>query len=155
MITTEHVDEQRPEDTSALSPMKEKPLPPLSENRHPWRKPLREVGGVVVSLIGGIACMYITLIPGGVFFGGIVALFVGIVGAVLLRTRWAILIVPLALTLGELLVAPQLFAVAFMSFGSFLLVFAGPILAGLGSLSSISTVKVNQEQGFTTMPTDF
>ncbi len=155
MVAPELLDEQRPDDTSALSPMKENQLPPLSEKRYSWRKPLREVGGVVVSLIGGIACVYITMIPGGVFFSGIVALFVGIVGAVLLRTRWAILIVPLALALGEWLVAPQLFAVALMSFGSFLLVFAVPLLAGLGSLGGISIVKKDQEQGFTTMPTDF
>ena len=155
MVAPELVDEQRTEGTSALSPMKEKQLPLLSEHRHPWRKPLRELGGVIVSLIGGIAYVYITMIPGGFFFGGIVALFVGIVGAVLLRTRWAILIVPLALILGELLVVPQLFAFAFMSFGSFLLAFAGPMFAVLGSLGSISIVKEDQEQGFTTMPTDF
>ena len=119
------------------------------------RTTLRVVVGVVVSLLGGMACMYLTLIAAGFYFGWVVAFFVGIVGAVLLRSRWAILVVPLALTLGELLVTPQLFAVSFTSLGSFILAFAGPIIATLGSLSSISIVKEYREQGFTTMPTDF
>src|SRR3974390_1512221 len=99
MVTPEFVDKQRPEDTSAFSPIKEKQLPLVSESRHPWRKPLRVFVGVILSLIGGITCMYITLIAGGFVFGWIVAFFVGIAGAILLRSRWAILVVPLVLTL--------------------------------------------------------
>ncbi len=154
MVSPVHVDEQKPEGTSALSPMKVKQVSPVPEKIQPWRRPLRVVAGIVVSLLGGMACMYLTLIPAGFYFGWIVAFFVGIVCAAFLRSRWAILVVPLALTLGEVLVSPQLFAVSFTSLGSFMLVFAGPIIATLGSLSSISIVKEYQEQGFITMPTD-
>ncbi len=155
MVAPEHVDEQRSEDESFLSPVQEREIPPVSENIHAWRKPVRVLLGIVVSLIGGIVCTYFTLNPAGFYYGWIVAFFVGIAGAVLLRSRWAILVVPIAFTLGELLVGPQLFEASFMGLSSLILAFGGPILAVLGSLCSISIVKEAQGQGVTTMPTDF
>ncbi len=155
MKAPEFIDEQRFEDEPFLSPVQEKQILVVPEYKHAWREPLRALSGVVVSLIGGIVCMYFTLSAAGFYFGWIVAFFVGIAGAVLLRSRWAILVVPIAFTLGELLVEPQLFIVSFMSLGSFILAFAGPILAVLGSLSCISIIKEAHEQEVTTIPTDF
>jgi uncharacterized membrane protein YeaQ/YmgE (transglycosylase-associated protein family) len=151
MVSPEHIDEQKLEDQHA---------PTVVENKRAWLKHLmRVVLGVVVPLIGGFTCMYLTInVAGGFLLGWIVGFFVGIVGAVLLRSRWAILVVPIACILGEWLVVPQLFGVDFfkdLNFGSFLYAFAGPILALLGSFISIRIVKKAQEPGLTTMPKDF
>lgn len=76
------------------------------EEKRPWMKPLMRVLGVVVPLIGGFANMWCLIFYPleFQFWALLVAFLLGVVGAVLLRSRRAIFVVPIALTLGELLV---------------------------------------------------
>jgi hypothetical protein len=149
MVSPEHIDEQKLEEQQTST---------VVENKRVWLKPLQVFLGVVVSLIGGIVCMYLTTnVAAGFFFGLIVAFFMGIVGAVLLRSHWAILVVPIAFTLGEWLVTPPLFGFDFMdlNFSVFIFALAGPIFALFGSLISITIVRNVKKPVSTTMPKDF
>jgi len=121
MVSPGHTDNQKSENQQAPSPAVEQQVPVVVEKKRPWLKPpMRVVLGVVVPLIGGIAiaCLFLVTFQNdasysfgslGGYFG---AFLLGLIGAVLLRSWWAILVVPITLTLGVLLVvfvAPFLF----------------------------------------------
>ncbi len=156
MVSPEHIDEQKPEDQQA---------PTAVENKRAW---LKRVLGVVVPLIGGIAitCLYIATIvnaPDFFYLGLLVAFFLGVVGALLFRSWWSILVIPIALTLGELLVVylvsllffPNPIAVDDVGFGVFFNVIATNILAVFGTLFGTTIIKRSQESWLTKMPKDF
>jgi MFS family permease len=114
MVSPEHIDEQKPEDKQALSPVEEQHVLPASEIKSPWMEPLLRVVAIVVSLIGGFASVYLMALsfttwlenpPSdrlGFLVGAayLLAFLVGVGGAVLFRSWWAVLIIPLALGLG-------------------------------------------------------
>ncbi len=122
MVSPERVDEQKPEAKHVLSPVEEKQVLPVSEKKRPWIELLLRVVAVVLSLIGGVAYYYLLVLgrlpmietppPDGRAFLGVVAFLlvflVGVGGAVLFRSWWAILLVPLALGLGAYIASYQI-----------------------------------------------
>lgn len=60
------------------------------------------VGGVAIAVVGGVVCSLPTALPLGLYV--MLPLVVGVVSAALLRSWWAILIVPVAFRVGFLLV---------------------------------------------------
>lgn len=104
MVSPEHVNEQKPENKAAPDPAEEKQVLPASEHKRPWMEPLLRVGAVVYALIGGFAIVCLMSI--NIDFQGwgyLVAFLLGTACALLFRSWWAILVVPLALGLGEYL----------------------------------------------------
>ena len=105
MLSPEHVDKLKPEDKLAPSLAEEKEdLPEIVEIRA-WLKPLMRAVGAILPLIGGFAWLWYMLeYQGDVQWWGLLALFLlGAVSAAFFRSWWAMLFVPLALILGELL----------------------------------------------------
>ena len=127
MVSPEHVNEQKPETKPTLSPASEKQVLPVSENKRPWMEPLLRVVAIVVSLLGGIAffCLHVlqyvplenNQLSDRAFLAPVALLLVLLVGvgcAVLFRSWWATLAVPLPLILGAYLAwyqLPQLFPI--------------------------------------------
>lgn len=117
MVSPEHVDEQKPEDKQMPSSAEKKQAPIVVEKKRLWNTPLMRVLGVLVSLIGGIASLCLAIVgfsyptpqyptlSGLVFVAFLLAFIVGVGGAMLFRSWWAILVVPIVLTLGALLAA--------------------------------------------------
>ena len=95
MASLEHIDGHTYEDKHVL---------PVGEQKRPWIEPLLRVVAVMFSLIGGFAITCLSLynldLKG---WGFLMALLLGGICALLFRSWWAILFVPLALGLGELL----------------------------------------------------
>jgi hypothetical protein len=122
MVSPEHVNEQKPADKPALSPAEEKQVPAVGEKKRPWMEPLLRAVAIVVSLIGGIAFYCLAVFSSLprienppserlAFLGGVAMLLVLLVGvgcAVLFRSWWATLVVPLSLILGAYLASYQL-----------------------------------------------
>ncbi len=118
MVSPEHIDEHKPEDKPVLSPVEEKPVLPVSEKKRPWMEPLLRVVAIVVSLMSGIAAVYLVVLSFRPWLelgfensaadqlaylrtlAILLVFLVGVGGAVLIRSWWAILVVPLALSLG-------------------------------------------------------
>src|SRR5450759_1178710 len=106
MVSPEHIDEQKPEKQQAPSPAVKQQVPAVVEKKRPWLKPLMRVAVVVLLLGGSFALFWATFI----FLQGTPAslalpegLLLGVVSAFLFRSWWAILVVPIAFTCGELL----------------------------------------------------
>jgi hypothetical protein len=108
MVSPEHVDAQKPEDQQALSPAVEQLVAAGVETKRPWLKPLMRGAAIVLSLGGSFAIAWTLATTPWVAndYGGLVLLGVLIleaVSALLCRSWWAILYVPLAFAAGELL----------------------------------------------------
>ncbi len=121
MVSPVHVDELKPEDIQAPDPPEEKQKLAIGEKKHPWIEPLLQGIALIVSLMCGIASVYLVVssyIPWlelgyenssadhlG-YLRMMAFLLVGLVAfvcAVLFRSWWAILVIPLALGLGVVL----------------------------------------------------
>jgi len=101
MVSPEHINEQDPEDKEALAPFEEQKILAADKKKRSWMEPLLRVGAVVYALIGGFAI--ICLMQINMDFQGwglLVAFLLGTACALLFRSWWAILAVPLALGLG-------------------------------------------------------
>jgi hypothetical protein len=105
MVSPEHVDKQKSEDKQAPSPAKEKEEQPVVLAIRAWLTPLMRAVGAIVPLIGGFAWLWYMLeYQGDVQWWGLLGLFLlGAVCAVLFQFWWAMVVVPLAFALGELL----------------------------------------------------
>ncbi len=151
MVSPEQIDNQKSENQQAHSPAVERQVPAGSEKKRTWLKPLMRVSGVVVSLLGGFAIL--CLMIGNLDFQGwglLVACLLGVVGALLFRSWWAQLVVPLAFALGEFLaryLAPVVFSPdpRFLTwegaFGVGLGAIFAAILATIGAFIGTSIVK--------------
>jgi len=105
MIYPEQVENPKPQAQQAPSPAVEKQVPRVVEKRRPW-----QTLGFVLPLIGGFAWLWSFVlnqpndITGIVLVGGSLVVILGAVCVVLLSPfRWAIGVVPLVFTFGELL----------------------------------------------------
>jgi hypothetical protein len=105
MVSPEHVDKQKSEDKQAPSPAEEKEDLPVVVEIRAWLKPLMRAVGTIVPLICGFAWLWYMLeYQGDVQWWGLLAVFLlGAACAVLFHFWWAMVIVPLAFALGELL----------------------------------------------------
>ena len=106
MVSPEHINEQKPEDQQAPSPAVEQQVPAVVKKKRPWLKPLMRVASIVLSLVGSFVIVWATFIflPGD--YGNwalLEGLLLGAVGAVLFWSWWAILVIPIAFSLGEFL----------------------------------------------------
>jgi len=143
MVSPEHIDNQKPENQQVYSSNVEQQLPAGGEKKRTWLKPLMRVGGIVVPLIGGFAIMFLLISNPDLQWLMLVALLLGVVGALLFRSWWAILVVLLAFSLGDFVawqLAPvvlspdSLFFTDDVAFGEFFLAIGGAILAAIGIL---------------------
>ena len=110
IVSPEHVNKLKPEDTQASSPAEGKNDLPVVEETPPWLNPLIRAVGVIVPLIGGFAWLWINQWTYDFWRYGLLEVIfllmvavLGGVGAAFFRSLWAMLFVPLALVLGELL----------------------------------------------------
>ena len=121
MLCTKQVDELKPEDKQTPDPPDEKQNLTVGKKKCPWLEPLLRGVAILVSLIGGIFSVYLVvssyvpLLELGyenssadnlAYLRTMVFLLVGCVAlvcAVLFRSWWAVLVVPLALGLGVVL----------------------------------------------------
>jgi hypothetical protein len=151
MVSPEHIDNQKPENEQAPSPAEEKQVPTVVENKRAWLKPLMRTAGAVMPLIGGFASIWVTFIPSDYLGLELIGAFLlGAVCAVLFRSGWAILVIPIAFTLGVLLavyLAPVVFSpnpltIDDVGFGVYIVAIAGSILATLGALIGAHIVMV-------------
>lgn len=142
MISLEQVDELKPVDKQAPDPPEEKPELTAGEKKRPWLEPLLQGVAMGVSLMCGVASVYLVVssyVPWlelgyenssadhlaslrtmAFLLVGLVAL----VCAVLFRSWWAILVIPLALGMGVVLtnflsnlIVPDLLGYDDVSFG--------------------------------------
>ncbi len=115
MVSPEQIDNQKSENQQASDPAVKQQVPTEGEKKRTWLKPLMRGVGVVVPLLGGFTILCLT-ISNITFLGWglvLVACLLGVAGAVLFRSWWAQLFVPLAFTLGEFLawyLAPIVFS---------------------------------------------
>jgi hypothetical protein len=121
MISLAQVDELKPEDQQAPDPPEEQQMLIVGEKKRPWLEPLLRGVAIVVSLMCGIASVYLVVSSYAPWLElgfenssadhlaslrTMAFLLVGIVAlvcAVLFRSWWAILVIPLALGLGVIL----------------------------------------------------
>jgi hypothetical protein len=166
MVSPEHVDEQKPENKQAPSPAMKQQVRTEVEKKRVW---LKRVLGVVVPLIGGFASIWVFFIYLGIdswfLLLPVVALLLGAASALLFRSWWAILVVPIAFALGgflayyliPLVISPN--PLDDVGFALYLWVYIGPITVTLGALigtAIITTISKREHQSWlTTMPKDF
>jgi len=106
MISPEHVDEQKPENEQVLSSTEEKRVLRVDEKQRTWLNPLMRVVSIVLALGGSFAFVYLSSIDPfdyNLWLIMLVILVYAAFCAVLYRSMWATLIIPIALTLGALL----------------------------------------------------
>jgi hypothetical protein len=156
MVSPEQINERKTEDQPAPTPAVEQQVAAGGEKKRTWLKPLIRVGGIIVSLLGGFAIVSLTI--SNVDFQGVilVAFFLGGGCALLFRSWWAILVVPLAFALGEFLawnLAPGVFSpdprffTDDVAFGVFFEAIGGALLATIGALIGAALVKKPWVQG--------
>jgi hypothetical protein len=167
MVSPEHVDEQKPEDQQPLDPAEEKQVLSVGEKKRTWLEPLLRVIAIVVSVIGGFAAMYLMVLSYrpwlelGIenssydqlwYLRYLALLLVGLValgGAVLFRSWWAILFVPLAIGLGVVLalylsnqIVPELVSYDDVSFDIAINLILTALSALIGACIGTSIIKV-------------
>ncbi len=158
MVSPGQIDNQKSEDKQAPDPAVKQQVPTEGEKKRTWQKPLMRGVGVVVPLLGGFAILCLTL--SNIDFLGwgllLVACLLGVAGALLFRSWWAQLVVPLAFALGEFLaryLAPVVFSPdpRFFTyegaFGVGLGAIFAAILATIGAFIGTSIVKKAWKEG--------
>jgi len=106
MISPEHVDEQKPENEQVLSSTEEKRVLRVDEKQRTWLNPLMRVVSIVLALGGSFAFVYLSSIDPFDYNPWLIMLVILVYAAfcaVLFRSMWAALIIPIALNLGVLL----------------------------------------------------
>ncbi len=121
MVSPEHVNKQKPENEQAPDPPEEQQVVPVGEKHRLWLEPLLRGIAIVVSLLGGIAAVSLVVFSFKPWLelgfenaaadqlaylrtlAILLVFLVGVGSAVLFRSWWAILVVPLALSLGAIL----------------------------------------------------
>ena len=106
MVSPEHIDNQKSENQQVPSTAVEQQVPKVIEKKRPWLKPLMREAAMVLSLVGSFAIVWATfiLLPGD--YGNwalLEGLLLGAVSAVLFRSWWATLDIPIAFSCGEFL----------------------------------------------------
>ena len=135
MVSPEHTDNQKSDNQQAPSPAVKQQVPTDVEKKRVW---LMRVLGVVVPLIGGIAIMCLNIyFPDFWALGLLVALLLGAVSALLIRSWWTMLVAPIALALGAWLIASLPIQIGDAGFG----VFYTPLITAFGALLGIAIVK--------------
>ena len=171
MVSPEHIDEQKPENKQAPSPAVKQQVPTEVEKKRVW---LKRVAGIVLTLVGSFAIAWAVFVfpflqtgPDFVTFIFNLTLILGVfllgvVSAVLFRSWWALLVVPIAFALGEflafylipLVISPNPFGSVDMYLE--VLVWApGPILALFGALIGATIIMRADKALSATMPKDF
>jgi hypothetical protein len=158
MVSPEHIDNQKSENQQAHSPAVEQQVPAGGEKKRTWLKPLMRGVGVVVPLLGGFAILSFTI--SNIDFLGwgllLVACLLGVAGALLFRSWWAQLVIPLAFALGEFLswyLAPVVFSpdprffTYEWTFGVGVGALFAAILATIGAFIGTSIVKKAWKEG--------
>lgn len=155
MVSPEHIDNHKPEDQQAPSPGVEHQVPVAVEKKRTWLKPLLRVAALVLSLGGSFAGFWaffsFQLQQGNNGEGWAIlgAILLGTVSAVLFRSWWALLVIPIAFSAGAflaiylmpLVISPNPLAVDDVGFGAFLWAVFGPIFAVFGALLGILILK--------------
>ncbi len=118
MISPAQVDELTPEDIQAPDPPEEKQQLTEAKKKHPWLESLLRGVAIIVSLACGIVSVYLVVLSYVPWLelgyensaadhlaslrtmAFLLAGFIALVCAVLFRSWWAILVIPLALGLG-------------------------------------------------------
>ncbi len=121
MVSPEHINEQKPENEQAPDPHEEQQVVLVGEKQKPWLEPLLRGIAIVVSLMSGIAAVSLVVLSYRPWLelgfensaadqlaylrtvAMLLVFLVALGGAVLFRSWWAILGVPLALSLGAVL----------------------------------------------------
>jgi len=152
MVSPEHIDEHKPENQQEPSPTEEQQEPVAVEKKRPWLKPLMREAAIVLSLVGSFAIVWVhfTFIPMDYAMWAVVeGLLIGAVSAVLFRSWWALLVIPIAFSLGEflafylmpLVISPNPFEIGDAGMAVILWAFAGPISSLFGAILGILIVK--------------
>lgn len=115
MVSPEHIDEQKPEDQQPPDPPEEQQMLPMSEKKWPWIEPLLRGIAIVLSVIGGVAAVYLVVYSYQPWLelgyenaaadqlaylrlvAFLLVCIVAFVSAVLFRSWWALLFVPSAI----------------------------------------------------------
>jgi len=163
MVSPEHIDEQKPEVQQAPSPAVEQQVPEVFEKKQTWLKWLMRVAGIVLPLVCnfvGIWVYFVFMTPsqqdaltqqaGGSFLLLLGVVLLGAVSALLFRSWWAILVIPIAFSAGVLLafylmpmvISPNPLDIGDTGFGVFLWAIIGPMIALFGALIGTAIVKV-------------
>ena len=108
MVSPEHVDEQKPENEQVLSSTEEKRVLRVDEKQRTWLNPLMRVVSIVLALGGSCASVWVINNLSSIdLFDNYIPLWIMLVilvyaafCAVLFRSMWAALIIPIALNLG-------------------------------------------------------
>jgi hypothetical protein len=150
MVSPEHINEQKPEDQQT---------PTVVENKRAWLKPLMRVAAIVMSLVGSFAgflaffSFQLQQSGNGEGWAILGATLLGAVSAVLFRSWWALLVIPLAFSAGAflaiylipLVISPNPLAIDDVGFGAFLWAVFGPIFAVFGALFGILILKTLEQ----------
>ena len=135
------------------------------EEKRPWLKPLMRGAGIVLALVCSFAGVWATFVFQQVDFAIVWATFIilspeagglaimaglllGLVSAVLFRSWWAVLVIPIAFTVGgvlaffliSLVISPNPLTMDDAPFGVLLWAVIGPITAALGALFGTAIV---------------
>jgi hypothetical protein len=107
MISQQHNTFRWPEEETSPTPAEKKQVWTVIEKKLPWLKPLMRVVAVVLSIVGGFASIWVFTnnleIDSGIWQLAFVVPLIGVFCAFLFQSMWAIVIVPVAFTLGALL----------------------------------------------------
>jgi len=153
MASPEHIDDQNLEDQQVPSLAEEQQAPGVVVKKRPWLKPLMRGAGIVLSLACSFAGVWATFVfqqSDIVNWALLEVILLGAVSAVLFWSWWAILVIPIAFSLGEflafylisLVISPNPLDIGDTGFGVFLWAIIGPIIATVGALIGTVIVKV-------------
>jgi hypothetical protein len=152
MVSPEHIDNHKPEDQQAPSPGVPQQVPAVVEKKRTWLKLLMRGAALVLSLVGSFAGFWAFFMqPSNIGEGWAIlgAILLGTVSAILYRSWWALLVIPIAFSAGAflaiylmpLVISPNPLAVDDVGFGAFLWAVFGPIFAVFGALLGILILK--------------
>ena len=123
------------------------------EEKRPWLKPLMRGAGIVLSLVCSFAGVWATFVfqQADIMNWAILEmLLLGAVSAVLFRSWWSVLVIPIAFTVGgvlaffliSLVISPNPLAINDAPFGVLLWAVIGPITAAIGAIFGTAIVNV-------------